>query len=71
MYEHILTLKHLYLININEASFIIVNKMVKCKPKTINAISRLRPLAISETTANMFERILLHHIDVNKKTTKT
>ena len=70
VYEHILAQKHLYLININKASLIILNKMIKCKPKTINAINRLRPLAISETIANMFERILLHHIDVNKKTTK-
>ena len=44
--------------------------MVKCKPKTINAINRLRPLAISDTITNMFEQILLHHIDVNKKTIK-
>jgi hypothetical protein len=70
VYEHILAQKHLYLINIYEASLIIVNKMVKCKPKTINAINRLRPLAISDTITNMFEQILLHHIDVNKKTIK-
>lgn len=70
VYEHILTQKHLYLINIYEANFIIVNKMVKCAPKTINAINRLRPLAISDTITNTFEQILQHHIDVNKKTTK-
>ena len=68
MYEYILSQN--YIINIYEANFIVINKMIKCAPKTTNAMNQLRPLAISDTITNKFEQILQHHIDVNKKNTK-
>jgi hypothetical protein len=60
VYEHILSQKHLYLININEASFIIIKKMVEGKPKTTKAINRFRPLVGTNST-------ILHGFKQNKK----
>ena len=48
----------------------ILKQLMEEKSKSAKVTNRLRPLAISEVTSNMLERLLLYFIDLIKKDNK-